>query len=100
MIRLINNQQSKPWRRRIPNQLAAVAAIMLFASTQVGAPERPFDDVAATSPVAARGVIADISGPQLELKATLDQARGEPAKKSSKSGKKRGFKLNLFRFRR
>ena len=102
MIRLSDNTKTanrRPWRRRISNQLAAFAAIMLFASTQVGAPVKGLDMNSAKPQVASQNVLDEIGSTQLELSPTLDQAASNSAMKSSGSKKKKTFKLNLFRFR-
>ena len=103
MIRIsskANPNGRSPWRRRISNQLAAFAAIMLLASTQVGTSDKGLDFASDKSQVAAEGVLSDIRTPSLELTATLDQAAGEKSKKKSGSSKESSLKLNLFRFRR
>ena len=94
-----NTKKHRPWRRRISNQLAAFAAVMLFASTQVAAPEQ---DLAADTAdtMAGKTVLTEITGSQLEVKTTLDQASGNAGKTKTASKSKKRFELNLFRFRR
>ena len=102
MININENTKAvnhKPWRRRISNQLAGFAAIMLFASTQVGVPENALNMNSAKTQVASQSVLNEISTPQLELKPSLDQAGGDTSRKGSTSKKKKAFNLNLFRFR-
>lgn len=102
MIKLNENTKAvnqRTWRRRISNQLAGFAAIMLFASTQVGAPESTLNMNSAKSQIASQSVLNEISTPQLELTASLDQAGGESSRKNTTSKKKKAFNLNLFRFR-
>ena len=72
---------------------------MLFASTQVGAPESNLDFDSAKSQAASASVLGEISNSKLELKATLEQATSDSSHKSSASKKKKAFKLNLFRLR-
>ena len=94
-----NSAGQKPWRRRISNQLAAFAAVMLFASTQVGTPEASIDLDTAKAQVASQSVLGEIGNSRFELTSSLDQAAGEASHKNSASKKKKAFKLNLFRFR-
>lgn len=91
----------RPWRRRISNQLAGFAAIMLFASTQIGTTDFANDGVEPNTRVVAQNVLADVNGTQLEKNTLADQTSADTSKNASPGSKKRkGLKLDLFLFRR
>jgi len=112
MIKLnskLNFKVHSPRRRRISNQLAAIAAVMLFASTQVGVPQSNENSVAHSSEMQASFVAATDTDTARDSWGETDSESGDANGSSStpgilttskKSGKAQGLKLNLFRFRR
>ena len=100
MIRLNNERPDKMnrWnRRRVSNLVAAVAAIMLFASTQVNLPAGSRSG----SDLSVAGDMADLQS----LSADNSAGIGERDEDNSQvvavtSRKNRGLKLSLFKFRR
>jgi hypothetical protein len=108
MIKLygIGKQASRSkQRRRIANQLAAFAAIMLFASTQVAGPENSVheSESAATAVMLDSEMVGEFNEHQDD---PPDSDAGKSAEAvalqtvSSAAPKRRGLKLNLFLFRR
>lgn len=101
MIRLTaqgNISRRRLRRRRISNQLAAFAAIMLFASTQVPAPQAESGTEAAPGLAAAEfrrdGTAAVSPAREAEAAPVVAQAVAADPKKS------RGLNLSLFLLRR
>ena len=95
-----NNTRSS-WRRRIPNQLAGFAAIMLFASTQVGSPQVGDNDSNMDTLLMSDNISissADAVLGQHRISDSLDPTTSKAASSSTK--KKKSLKLNLFLFRR
>lgn len=85
-------------RRRISNQLAAFAAIMLFASTQVNAPVPAGSDESTPANIASYRVNDDHdSGTD-----TGNESAGDvmPQAVSTRRAKARGVNFSLFLFRR
>ncbi len=91
----------RPWRQRISNQLAVIAAIMLFASTQIGMPGDTGKGFTPEAEIAANvaGSTAGMQG--LANQPMMDQASREKSGSVATSSKKRSrLKLDLFLFRR
>ena len=98
MIRLDGTTSTsirRPWRRRISNQIAVIAAIMLFASTQIGTPQAAGDGINADTGVAAQFVHSIGNTESIESNVALS-----PASKEKSSKKRKRLKLDLFLFRR
>jgi hypothetical protein len=104
MIKISETSKSnlrRPWRRRISNQLAAFAAIMLFASTQIGTTDSANDGVEPNTRVVAQNTLAEVNGMQLEKNTMANQtSANKPSNTSPGSKKRKGLKLDLFLFRR
>lgn len=101
MIRLSGNWKRAPGisrRRRISNQLAAFAAIMLFASTQVNAPVPDGSDASPPANIASHEVDGDrdsATDPRHELAGDV-----KTQAVSTRRAKARGINFSLFLFRR
>ena len=97
-----------PKRRRISNQLAAIAAVMLFASTQVGVPQNVEHSMSAESELQANVITANdgsVVGGSWDESTERNEDTPNPSSPgtlstSGNSRKAKGLKLNLFRFRR
>ena len=104
MIRLNGTKLTnirKPWRRRISNQIAVIAAIMLFASTQIGAPQAAGEGFNTETEVAAQFTNSAANSGSLESSVVLSPASSDSSKNvSTKSKKRKRLKLDLFLFRR
>lgn len=100
MIRLNNGTPDKRnrWnRKRVSNLAAAVAAIMLFASTQVNLPAGS----QAGTDLSIVGDLADQESLSADQSAGIGERDEDDSRVVSVSTRKnRGLKLSLFKFRR
>lgn len=85
-------------RRRISNQLAAFAAIMLFASTQVNAPVPDGSDTSAPANIASHQVDGDHDSGTDPGKESADDVMSQAV--STRRARARGINFSLFLFRR
>lgn len=103
MIRLPGNSNGNlpsPWRKRISNQLAAFAAIMLFASTQVS-PTQPQGHAGAPEMATAGNEQSLVLDGTIAAKVTEELAEGADAMQGATGPKKdKRFKLSIFLLRR
>jgi len=104
MIRLLGQQQAilrRSRRPRVSNQLAVFAAMMLFASTQVPAPNAT--EVEAGSAALAVDAVVENVEPGAAQEGLEEQQQASAVETAGVSGgneDSRGLNLSLFLFRR